>query len=178
MSVVADIYINLHPEYDYASVILSSYFDLRDYVRLVDWLSWSPNRRELHIHANIGCGDTGGHLTRNRVAAFVQRMEMVGKFVLVRDSRHEADPWREFIYESLSDDELLNVECERCHTWDEMVWAQKDLEKWRSLLERMDENNEKLILERFSEATEQIELLKENEYKRKLAIKEIWKNHE
>lgn len=175
---VADIYINLHPEYDYASVIMSSYFDIREYVRLVDWLSWGPNRRELHVHANIGCGDVGGHLARKRVTTFIQRMEAVGQSVLVRDSRHEADPWRDFIYEPLSCDELLEVECERCHTWHEMIWAQKEVEKWSSLLDCMDEKNERLILERFNEATEQLELLKEKEYKRRQGIKEIWKNYE
>lgn len=39
------VYINLHPEYDYSTVIIDGYIDLKEYVQNVEWLSWDKTKK-------------------------------------------------------------------------------------------------------------------------------------
>ena len=53
---MSKVYINLHPDYPYATAIIGSGFieELADYVRNVDWLMWEMGRkRQIIISGTI-----------------------------------------------------------------------------------------------------------------------------
>lgn len=84
------VYINLHPETNYAMVIVAEYVDLRHYVENVDWLSWLWGKRnQLMIRSSNG---NGTHIERANV--FAQRLFDAGHEVYIRNER--TDDWTIF----------------------------------------------------------------------------------
>ena len=94
---MATVYINLHPQYDYAMAVIDGFIDLRGYVNNTDWLCWAPGprgKRQIMISRVRGVPD-GEPPRTERIDAFVKYVTERGGDVLVRNER--GDEWREWI---------------------------------------------------------------------------------
>lgn len=90
------VYINLHPDYDYAMAIIDGFVDVRDYVRNTDWLCWAPSpggKRQIMISRTRGAPE-GEPLDSERVPEFVEYVQKLGAKVFIRNERGDAwQPW-------------------------------------------------------------------------------------
>lgn len=134
-------YINLHPTYDYAVAIVKGYIPyLKDYVRLVDWLSWHKDKKglwQILISGGIGIGETEEIIQRHikRTYILIQRLQSVGALVKLRDER--TDSFLDFeLSQKMSEQEMLREEAdENLNKQKEIyaIWNIPDIEEFGDL---------------------------------------------
>ena len=175
---MATVYINLHPNYPYATAIIGEgYVAIRDYVQLVDWLGWDiGNKRQLMISGTMGDREKAKIEHMERAAVFAERMTSFGCKVLMRNERGEE--WREFESHGFSEAEMLDVEYQLFHEPDKWRWARQNIEKYQKYVDVAKERGtpEQIALfeEVLAENVEQLECYKEEEAQRKKAIEDFW----
>lgn len=82
------VYINEHPDYNYASAVLGGYCDLREYVKAREYLSWVPrNGKSGCIQIMISEKDKHPEYLEN----FISHVKEMGCEVKRRDNR--GDEW-------------------------------------------------------------------------------------
>lgn len=86
---MAIVYVNEHPDYEYATVVLSGYCDLRQYVRERNYLTWEPTgktgRRQIMI--------SGKDRFPERIEDFITYVKALGCEVKKRNDR--GDEWED-----------------------------------------------------------------------------------
>ena len=164
------VYINLHPDYDYSTAIMQGYMDIRDYVRSVDWLGWE-NPHQLMISGNIKDKEKAKEQHIQRAKVFAQRMKNCGFTVLVRNNRGEE--WQEFVFDEISEDEMIEAELELFEEPTTIYWARENIEKYRDLLTG-DKKKDKRILALIESEEDTIRLANEKELQRQETIKSFW----
>lgn len=171
------VYMNLHPDYSYSTAILSgSYFDVREYVMLVDWLMWdgmgkSPSRQIL-ISGDVEDLERAKKQHLERAEVFAQRLQQKGVHVLVRNERNEE--WKPFISPERTNEELVAIECERWHEADEERWAKRDIEKYSALIEKYKDMDVSDLIAILQEAKERLRRYEDSEAARIEAVKRLW----
>lgn len=176
---MATVYINLHPDYSYATAIIGDgYVDIRDYIKHVDWLTWDMLDRvpQIRIHGTLGKLEKAKDEHMERAAVFAQRMTTFGCDVLVRNERGEK--WSQFESRGFSEDEMLDIEYQLFREAYKERWAKDGIEKYGSLLTRAKEqgnpDNIAIVEEMLAENVELLENCKKEESRRKKAIKDFW----
>lgn len=177
----AVVYINLHPNYDYANAIIQEGYiaSLKEYVKAVDWLAWdyvTKGRSMIRIFGHPF--KTGSdHLKRTNV--FVCRLLNEGVTVFERDERDE--PWQEVSNIELSEAEMYEIEIEHTET-DEERWANERAIKYIPLYKGAIDNQnvsyeEKELYKNSIQALEDdMKKVQEIELERKEKIRKIWVN--
>ena len=176
---MAIVYINLHPNYSYATAIIGEgYFDIRDYVKHIDWLTWDMLDRvpQIRIHGTLGDHEKAKSEHMERAAVFAERMTSFGCKVLVRNERGEK--WSQFERQGLSEEEMQAIEYQRCHEFHEERWAKERIEKYGNLLvlakEQGNPVNIALVEKMLSEGIEWLDRCQKEEAQRIEAIKDFW----
>jgi len=104
------VYINLHPQYNYAMAMIQGYIpELKDYVKNVDWLSWDRSRKRQIMISGDKEKDHLHHL--NLANIFAQRMRQLGIEVKIRNER--TDDWEDFQEKDITTEYMISIECER-----------------------------------------------------------------
>ena len=173
----AVVYINLHPNYDYANAIIQEGYiaSLKEYVRAVDWLAWD-GRGTVRIFGHPF--KTGSdHLKRTDV--FICRLLNEGVTVFERDERDE--PWREVNNIELSEAEMYEIEIEHTETNEER-WAKENAIKYIPLYKDAIDNqnvsseDKELYENSIQHIEDRIKKAQEIEQERKEKIRKIWAN--
>lgn len=164
------VYINLHPDYDYAIAIIQGYMDIRDYIHSVDWLGWE-NPHQLMISGNIKDKEKAKEQHIQRAKVFAQRMKNCGFIVLVRNNRGEE--WQEFVFDEISEDEMIEAELELFEEPTTIYWARENIEKYRELLTG-DKEKDKRLLTLIESEEDVIRVANEEEIRRQETIKSFW----
>jgi hypothetical protein len=164
------VYINLHPDYDYSTAIIQGYMDIRDYVRNVDWLIWEKPH-QLVISGSIKDKEKAKEQHIQRAKVFAQRMKSCGFTVLVRNSRGEE--WQEFIFDEISEDEMIEAELEFFDEPQTIYRARENIEKYRELLTG-DKEKDELIFASIESEEYTIRVANEKELQRQEIIKSFW----
>lgn len=167
-----DIYINLHPDYSYATAMLNNFVEVREWIKLIDWLSWGVNKRELHITGGYG-NEVGSHIAKGYVKAFSQLMSDMGVTMQIRNGR--SDEWQWVVIEDrLPEDRYLEILYDTWHKDDTADWLKEKVKKNLALAdmaekEGMEEAKERFIKEA-DECLERLNKMMEAEVKRQKRI--------
>lgn len=165
------LYINLHPDYDYATAIIQGYMDIRDYVRNVDWLGWEKPH-QLMISGSIEDKEKAKEQHIQRAKVFAQRMKNCGFTVLVRNNRGEE--WQDFVFDEISEDEMIEIELEFFAEPTTICRARESIEKYRALLTG-DKEKDKRLFTLIESEEDVIRFANEKELQRQEIIKSFWR---
>lgn len=178
---MAIVYINLHPNYSYATAIISGFVDVREYVKNVEWLSWEPSKtgtRQIMISGPVGNLEAAKTQHIVRATVFSQRMLQLGVEVFVRNERtDEWEKWKKNKTTLFSSDDLLKIECQRDREPHEVRWAKENIEKYRGYVEFAEKTaSEQLdtLRQMLKEEEERLADCLAHECARVEAIKNIW----
>ena len=172
---MADVYVNLHLTYTYANVIISNGYikELKEYVRLVDWIDWDwmsiKGKPLLRISGGFDDDAIERHLERTRV--FLQRVMNSGSHkIYVRNKRN--DEWLGYqptIQYTVK--QMEEIEKQRLEELYREKWIREDLNKLSKMnQQKEDEFIRNMILKKRQEFDELIKA----EKLRQESIKEIW----
>ena len=174
------VYMNLHPEYDYSTVIIKGDFDLREYVQNVEWLSWEKTKKgswQIRVQGTLSDRELAKKQHLVRAAAFSQRLIENGCVVEAR--LHRGESWKSLKKTEFTKERLLKIECERDREPDAVIWAKRDIEKFTNLLNIAKEKNmtDKIPwIEEELERNKKILLQYEKDEAFRIAVlKELWK---
>lgn len=174
------VYINLHPDYDYSTVIVDGFLDLKEYVQNVEWLSWEKTKKgpwQIKVHGTLSDRELAKKQHMVRAAVFSQRLIENGCVVKAR--LHRGDGWQYLKKTEFTKERLLAIECERDREPAAVIWAKKDIEKFTDLLNVAKEKNmtDKIPwLEDELEDKKRILLQYEKDEAFRVAVlKELWK---
>lgn len=167
-----DIYINLHPDYCYATAMLHNFVDVREWVRLIDWLSWGVNKRELQITGGLA-NEVGSHIKKGYVMAFCQLMDSLGATMKIRNNR--SDEWSDVeIVERLDNEKYIKVLCDKWHVDDTAEWLKEKVAKNTALAEEANrqglEEAETISKKEIDFSLERLNKMREEEAKRQKRI--------
>lgn len=167
-----EIYVNLHPNYDYANVMVGGFIEeLKEYVNLVAWLSWdyasSKGRPFIRVSGK-------NHL--ERVYVLLQRLMDEDVEIYIRNER--ADEWEKYKAEKVyTSEEMVAMERQRDKEPDEWKWAKEDLEKANKYISMSLEKGiepDDMILTMKKEAEERNQKNENAERDRIYKILKIW----
>jgi hypothetical protein len=171
----AKVYVDLHPTYTYSNVIIGEgYIDeLKEYVNLVDWLTWDwySIKGKPVICVSGGFSDDAVEKHLERTYVFLQRILSSGEHsIFIRDSR--SDDWT--VYESkqeYTEQQMQNIEIQKVNDLDRELNIQADIEQFTDLLAyKQDER----IKKRLDNSMEELRKFKEEEIRRQERLKRIW----
>jgi len=176
---MATIYINLHPNYDYALAVIKGFIDVREYIKNVEWLTWElaskSGNRKIRISGDLGDRERAKEQHLERAMVFAQRMIQAGAEVLVRNERSEE--WKALTFTNKSSGELLEVECKRDKVSDQERWARENLAKYQSMLadtNSLSSEQTDLLRRMIQEEEDRLQIYLQNEADRISALKALW----
>lgn len=172
---MATIRVNLHPAYSYSNVIIQNGYiaELKEYVKLVDWLSWDfvsvKGNPIICIHGGFDDIAKDKHIERTHV--FLQRIKDNGKHdVFVRDERW--DDWQEYFpTKTYTPKEIYDIEKQRIRKDERLEWVLQDIEKYENMLEMDEKGFIKGLLE---ERRKDLCKYEQEEFDRCRNIQKIW----
>lgn len=169
-----EVYVNLHPKYDYANLTINEGYveELKEYVKNVEWLMWDFASKKGKAFIRIS-----GERHIERTSVVLQRLLKKGASVYVRSER--ADEWSKYKPEKeFSDNEMIWIEQQKHGEQYQLEWAEKDLAKWEKMIVVGTEKGispEPELLEWRDEAKARIMKIHEDERERLDKIASIWK---
>lgn len=173
------VYINLHPDYDYSTVIIDGYLDLREYVQNVDWLSWDKTKKgpwQIRVHGPLSDRELAKTKHMERAAVLAQRL--IDNGCTVKARLHRGDMWQYLKKPEFTKEKLLAIECERDQEPDVVIWAKKDIEKFTKLLNVAKERNmtDKIqwLEDELDSKKETVQNFEKEEVFRIALLKELW----
>ena len=171
------IYVNRHPNYSYAMVILTKEWvsQLNDYISDVEWLSWNYLKDKKKPLIEISGPN---HLLKLDV--FLQRMMEAGiQEIRVRNERNDA--WKPYVPTHwYSQEEMLRIETVAIHRNMELEWSQDTVLKCQNMLKNMDMRDErrKLIQEEMDIAYSRMEEQLNKEEDRRERLCYLWDSND
>lgn len=183
------IYVNLHPDYNYANIIIDGGMIpcLREYVANVDWLSWdywSKTKMPL-LRVSGNFQENGTHIKKTkivlqRIATNISRWSCHDKAeIVIRNERNEE--WQPYIFEEFfSEEEMLEEEYKIIYgnQEQELSWCKNDIGKLEEYLswaiENGDEKDIEMIKGILKDDYERLDKLIKKEEIRILKIKYTW----
>lgn len=175
---MASVYVNLHPTYTYANVIISDGYikELKEYVSLVDWLEWDwysvKGKPLIQVSGGASNDDRAIEKHFERTWVLLQRIMSSGNHeIFIRDSKHE--DWTTYQPNlKYTEKQMIEIEIQKVRESDKEMRLQADIEKYHKMLKyRGDELLKKML----QEAEENLKQIKKEEQFRKERIKGVWK---
>lgn len=165
------LYINLHPEHDYATVFMAgTCIMLKGYINSVEWLAW-PNQPKGYITVSALSKDAEAKKIEHIDKAYIlaQRLQKFGAEVVVRNGRK--DQWEPFVSREYSEEFMYKTECENPDFELEVKSIMEDMAKYGEL-EKLD-GTEK---EELTELMGKLVKIMKKEKRRKEYIHNLWNN--
>lgn len=168
-----NVYVNLHPQYDYANVAINEGYiaELKEYVKNVEWLEWDCISVKGKPFIRVS-----GEKHIEKVNVLLQRLMKKGATVYVRNERGEEwnvyEPQKEF-----SNAEMVQIEQQRYKPQYDLEWAKQDLEKMERMIElglKKGIEPEPELLKWRDEAIERIKKIDEDERQRLDRVAKTW----
>lgn len=174
---MVDIYANLHPTYSYSNVIISNgkIPQLKEYVKLVEWLEWDWHSLKgypvIQISGGFSIDDTSKAKHIEYTDVVLQRiMKQNDCNIFVRNSRGEE--WNKYIPKQMyTEKEMYEFEVQRLKASDQENWIKRDIDKLKKIL---IVSKDKTIERMLSESIDKLKELEEAEKIRKEKLKQIW----
>lgn len=174
---MANIYVNLHPDYTYSNVIIGDGYisELREYVSLVDWLQWDwhsvKGKRVIQVFGGFANDESAVEKHLERTWVLLQRIINSGEHgIFIRNSRN--DEW--MVYEhkhEYTEQQMNGIEVQRIREPDKERWIKSDIAKCQELLEyRQDE----MIKEMLDNKVAELKEMEAEELLRQKRITEVW----
>lgn len=174
---MTDIYVNLHPTYSYSNVIISNgnIPQLKEYVKLVEWLAWDWHSLKGYPIIQISGGFSNDENSKAKHIEYtnvvLQRiMKQNDCNILIRNSRGEE--WSKYIPKQMyTEKEMYEFEVQRLKESDQEKWIKSDIDKFKKMLIA---SKDKTIERMISESMDKLREIEEAEKMRKEKLKQIW----
>ncbi len=175
------VYINLHPDYDYSSVVVNTQGEkipvLNNYVKLINWFSWINKIEENVFQFRINSGfaeENKKTLHIKRAYVFAQRMQEQGIKVLVRNTKE--DVWAVLSTPNFNKQQMYEMEVAVDQPDQNIMHIRENIKKYETLAAFAEEKNPEKAeqIKEFLEGEKlQLKLLETKEQERQEKIKTL-----
>lgn len=176
------IYVELHPDYKNSQLTVETEYipQLREYVRLVDWINYDWDSRSgkySYILINSASRELFKEQHTYRTYIALQRFRSVSQEVRILIRNIRGEKWNDYIpVKQFTEEEMLNEECAAGYDAElRMKWAQEAVERDKTLITFFDDKKTKeQYIKRFKDDEKKLRdmIIAENEKRQKLSV--LW----